>query len=86
MAIKVHVNLNFIQDFMEHDSKNIFKVFLNSPLFFKLLLMVCNYLIGEIIISDFLKNTEAGNGKKNCLFPFSPYLLLSLHPSSLFLF
>lgn len=82
MAIKVHVNLNFIEDFMEHDSKNIFKVFLNSPLFFKLLLMVCNYLIGEII-SDFKKNTEAENGKKNCsLFPLASRFI----PSFLFLF
>lgn len=48
MAIKVHMNLNFIQGFMEHESKSIFKVFMNLPLFYKLLLMLCNYLIGEI--------------------------------------
>lgn len=48
MAIKVHMNLNSTQGFMEYESKNIFKVFLNSPLFRKLLLMLCNYLIGEI--------------------------------------
>lgn len=42
------MNVNSIQGFMEHESKNIFKVFLNLPLFRKLLLMLCNYLIGEI--------------------------------------
>ena len=41
------MNLNSIQSFTEHEFKNILKVFLNLPVFYKLLLSFCNCLIWE---------------------------------------
>lgn len=86
VAMKVHMNLNSFQGFVEHESKNIFKVFLNSPLFCKLLLTHWTIWYGKVRINHlFFKYWSRKGNENQCLLSFSILsFLLFYHLSSCF--